>query len=348
MLRWRCLRNFFLILLLAPVPAVANGTVTAVTPRTSPGIAYQLNTIEISGTGTCTGLQFHLGDATKTVNLPGNVPLGVYHAYSEPGTYNLKAVGLGTCSGDVKAVLQVVGPTITSVSPHSVIKPGGEVFLIGQNFGDAPGQIFIGLSGQLPLSLQNIQWAPGIGGQYYASGTIPANISGVPDEDVQIYIVTPCGNAGNSLTVHFTAARDYAAVPFGQISCSSTSGLGGSDACQNNGGYGTPAECAYIPTWGTEPGPTGFQGYHASGYGFSGESGSDSFFPFWINGWVFESASPIQGYYKGTFHQPEYQFTGPVGSMAPVVTVSWYADNCGMILFFGDVYISGPRGVPYH
>jgi hypothetical protein len=72
--------------------------------------------------GACGTFLFKLGDSTPIVHLPGNFPILVYHAYSQAGTYSLTAQGQGNCKGVVDVSLQVLGPTITSMFPFSVIK----------------------------------------------------------------------------------------------------------------------------------------------------------------------------------------------------------------------------------
>ncbi|HTO79363.1 MAG TPA: hypothetical protein VMJ31_06265 [Methylocystis sp.] len=67
---WRQRLILSLLLLLAPQSALAAGVIS-ITPNPSPGIACQLNTIKIAGNGTCSGVQFNLGDETNVVNLPG-------------------------------------------------------------------------------------------------------------------------------------------------------------------------------------------------------------------------------------------------------------------------------------
>jgi hypothetical protein len=58
--------------LFAPPLALAQGTVTSIAPDPVPGIACQLNTIEINGSGTCgtagqaNGFTVELGDSTTT------------------------------------------------------------------------------------------------------------------------------------------------------------------------------------------------------------------------------------------------------------------------------------------
>ncbi len=337
-----------MILTLSSFSALADGTITGVTPSQSPGLACKLNTIKITGTGKCGTFLFQLGDPTPTVHLPGNFPIIVYHTYSNAGTYSLSAQGQGNCKGVVNASLQVVGPTITSIFAFSVTKPGGTVIIEGQNFGDLPGQILISFPSRqfATMPLENIQW-----GDTFAAGTIPAGISGVPDQMVNFIVVAQCGARSNPWTALFTAARDIAALPFDRITCWTPVGAGNSDQCQNWGQSNWPLECGNLPTFGTEPGPTGFQGYHGSGWGFSGESGNDGF---WLsptqtlnNGWVVDSVTGLSGTKVGNGSSATETWTSPPGATNPGVNVNWYSDNCGAILYYGDIRVSGPAGMPF-
>ena len=150
------------------------------------------------------------------------------------------------------------------IFPFSVIKPGGAVIIEGQNFGNLPGQILINfpsLHQFTGIPLENIQW-----GNTFAAGTIPTGISGVPDQVVSFTVVAQCGAVSNSWAAKFTAARDIVALPFEQISCFSFY-IGNSDQCQNMGQNNFPLECFSVPPVGMGPGsPTGFYGYHASGW----------------------------------------------------------------------------------
>src|SRR6516164_5863958 len=90
-----------MIVTLSSFSALAQGTITGITPTQSPGVACSLNTITITGTGTCGTFLFNLGDTTPVVHLPGNFPIRVYHTYSSGGTYPLTAQGTGNCQGMV-------------------------------------------------------------------------------------------------------------------------------------------------------------------------------------------------------------------------------------------------------
>jgi hypothetical protein len=336
------------IVTLLSFSALADGTITSVTPSPSPGLACSLNTIKISGTGTCGTFTFQLGDSTPVVHLPGNFPISVYHTYSSARTYPLTAQGEGNCHGVVKANLQVVGPTITSFFPFSVIKPGGSVILEGQNFGNLPGQILINipsLHSFTGIPLGNIQW-----GNTFASGTIPAGISGVPDQQVNFTVVAQCGAVSNSLSAKFTATRAMQLVPYSWVQCW-PGVLASNDACQGLGGPGWPPECGFLNgTFGLGQDPTGFWGYHVSGWG-NGESSTDFFYENFalINGWVFDSVQNLGWAYVGGGSTAAVDSkTSSPGDPSPRVYVDWHADACGLIDYTGDIQITGPKGLPAH
>jgi len=347
----RIVRGAWIWLLAAPPLAFAQGTVTSITPNPVPGIACQLNTIKVEGTGTCgtqgqaNGFTVELGDGTPTVHLPGNFPIEIYHAYKLAGTYTLRARGEANCKGNVATHLHVVGPVITSIFPFSKITPGGGVILQGQNFGSLPGQILIKFQNQLiGTPLENIQW-----GNTFAAGTIPQGITGVTDQEVTLTVFAQCGAASNDLAVHFTATRDMAAIPLPRITCSTSVGAGNSDQCQNWGQDNWPLECGSGPSFGLQKGPTGFYGYHASGWGFSGETGNDQFWPLPVlqNGWVLSSVSGLSWDRVGGGSNAQETSSPPPGTSAPDLAVGWKADNCGVIFYWGDMYITGPAGVAF-
>jgi hypothetical protein len=337
-----------LILMLSSFSALADGTITGVAPSPSPALACSLNTIKVSGTGTCSTFLLHLGDSTPIVHLPGNFPILVYHTYSHAGTYSLSAQGQGNCHGVVNASLQVTGPTITSIFPFSVIKPGGSVILEGQNFGNLPGQILIDIPSLhqfAGIPLENVQW-----GNAFAAGTIPAAISGVPDQEVSFSVVAQCGAVSNSSSAKFTATRDPQLLPFSAIQCW-PGVLAGNDACQGMGQPGWPPECGFLNgTFGLAPPPTGFWGYHVSGWG-SGESATDGFYlnAALKNGWVFDSVKNFGWAYVGGGSKAALDWnTSSPGDTSAKVYVDWHADACGLIDFTGDVQIIGPKGLaPY-
>ncbi len=334
-----------LALVLDNATARAQGTITGLSFDPPAVKTCVLETIKVSGTGQCSTFTVDLGDGTPTVHLPGNFPILVYHTYTKQGTYTPVAKGQGNCSGTASAALQVVGPSITSIFPFSQIKPDGWVIFQGENFGNLPGKLLMHyktFSGQqAEASLLSLQW-----GDTFASGMIPF-IGGLVDQPVTFTVETQCGAASNEWSANFTAFRDVQLTAYNRIGCTMNPGASASDECQGWGGTNWPEECG-LATWGTQiTQTTGFQAYHASGWGFSGNSGNDQFSANLNNGWVLDMVTPLQWEYVGGGSTATEWFVSPTGTPTPQVGVPWHVDNCGMIWYSGDIIITGPIGVPY-
>jgi hypothetical protein len=284
------------------------------------------------------------------VHLPGNFPIIVYHAYSKPGTYTLRAEGQGDCTGAAAARLKVAGPTITDMFLLSQVTLGGSVLLHGQNFGNLPGKVLIHLTHYLghpiDLPLQNLQW-----GDTFAAGTVPDDISGVLDQEVTLTVVHQTGAASNGWTAHFTAALGVAdlADHTDRVDCSTSIGAGPSDECMGWGYNNWPVECGSYGNFGRAD--YGLWGYHASGWGFHGNSGNDQF---WVtaplqNGWVLNSTSANTSAKIGDVSQAseDPNSTSAPGTPSPDLGVDWYVGNCGMVIYDGHMIITGPLGVPF-
>jgi hypothetical protein len=100
-----------------------------------------------------------------------------------------------------------------------------------------------------------------------------------------------------------------------------------SDQCQNWGGTNYPDECFQIPLGGTETGPTGYFGFHASGWG-PGNSGNDQFWPSppLENGWVFESLQNFGWYNLGSGSQETIAGVNTSDPTTPRLGVNWHVD----------------------
>jgi len=341
-----------LAVLLAPLPARTQGVITGVTPDPSPGLTCSLNTITVHGTGSCDAFLFDLGDGTKAAHLPGQFPLLVYHTYTRAGLYSPTATGLADCLGDVGASLQVVGPTITSMFPFSVIKPGGGVIVEGQHFGNLPGQLLIHLNlyqgpgyfgGSIDVPLENLQWA-----DTFVAGTIPTTIAGVLDQEATLTVVASCGATSNPWSAYFTAARDYVSLEMDRINCMIVFAGGPSDQCQWSGGQNWPIECGCCPSFGLDPGDFGIYGYHASGWG-GGCNGYDWFWATLNNQWVVASVGTLNLDTVGNTSTANVNGVNPAGGtpQTPQIVVQWHADACGAVQYYDLVSIAGPVGVPY-
>jgi hypothetical protein len=122
--------------------------------------------------------------------------------------------------------------------------------------------------------------------------------------------------------------------------------------CQASGSNNFPQECYPL---GEGPGlglrPTPLAGFHASGWGFHGNSGVDQFWltPSLQNGWVLDSASvdwAVMINNGGSVKEASSFGTDP-GISDPELGVDWSVNNCGGIGYQGHMIIVGPVGVPY-
>jgi hypothetical protein len=337
--------------LFGPSAALAQGSVTGITWEPATVATCTLEKITVTGTGSCPGgtISLDAGDNTPIPHVPGvSFPIGVYHTYTKARTYTLTAQGQGTCSGTITTSLSVLGPTVTSVYPFSVIKPLGGVILQGQHFGSLPGQIWIHLTdyrgNPINLQLEGIQW-----GDTFVAGSIPY-IDGVLKQTATFTIVTQCG-ASTTWEATFTPIIDVLVlIPWERLACSISIGLGVSDSCQTSGGNHWPIECGLGgPPFTTGVPPGDLQGWHASGWG-GGSSGYDRFWPSppLQNGWVYDNDTyTISWYDLGGGSYLLVTGVNTSNSATPVLGANWHADACGLVEYSGDMYITGPHGVPY-
>src|SRR5262249_53958221 len=153
----------------------------------------------------------------------------------------------------------------------------------------------------------------------------------------------------------------YAGVPPGHwypwVECSMSSGVSDHDECDHQGGNNFPPECM----WPSEPGPPwgavdfgNLEGYHDSGYGFTGNSGIDQY---WLdtplqNGWVLWSTSAevtvqVSAAGQSTGGQVSVDNYSDPGTSNPTLGIGYHVNNCGAIFYTGHLIITGPVGVPF-
>jgi hypothetical protein len=174
--------------------------------------------------------------------------------------------------------------------------------------------------------------------------------------------VAQCGATSNAWSANFTAARDFVdlayvgTAPPGHwppwVQCTMSSGATDSDACEDSGSENFPPECGgYVP-WGLGgPSLGNLAGYHASGWGFTGDSGDDLY---WLNtplqnGWVLDSTSADVSMWVNNGGQVSVNpgETSAPGTSNPMLDVNWYINNCGAIFYSSHMIITGPVGVPF-
>jgi hypothetical protein len=341
--------------------AHADGTITGLSLNLPAIKTCAVETVTVNGTGQCLNLDVNFGDSSQGIHLtrpghPINFPAAYHHVYSQQGNYTVRAQSFqdkwNTCPGTASATVQVVGPLITTMFLLSQVTPGGAVMLAGENFGNLKGQMLLHLKDYLgnpqDHSLHITQW-----GDTYAAGIIPPDISGMRAQQATLTVVAQCGAVSDALMVHFTPAVDVAdlAEHTDRLDCSTSIGAGTSDQCGDWGNNHWPEECGFGPRWGEAPGSYGLGGFHASGWGFHGNGGNDQF---WVtkplqNDWVLDSASADWSAKVGDASQASEDAsltTGP-GTSNPTLGVDWYVDNCGAVVYYGDMIITGPKGVPF-
>ncbi len=329
-----------------------------------------IETITVNGTGKCGSVTVFFGDGNKLITLgkPTPFPLTFHHVYSKGGLTKLSVqayTGPGSiCTGKASRTVQVAAgpkPTITSTSFFSLgsqITPGAVILLYGQNFGDMPGQAWIHLKDwqtQQPVHRQllytDTHWS-----DTFVAGQIP-DISGVLNQQATLTVVAQCGAVSNAATVEFTAnidVVDYSGDTSpnqNRINCSMT-GAHDNDFCPGPGSLNFPPECGFISgSEGLGIPWVGLQGYHQSAWGTGGPSGNDKFWltPPLQNGWVLSSTDvyweTLVGNGGNVSEDPSS--TTPPGTSNPTLGVDWTANNCGAIYYQGDMFIIGPKGVPY-
>ena len=345
--------------------ASAAGKITSLTLNRPAIKTCAFETVTITGTGRCcSGYSVNFGDSHRIIALPEKncppFPFTFTHVYSKMGTYQVSVAaytGRGsTCTGNVSRTVQVAaGPWITSTSFFSLgsqITPGVIMLLYGQNFGDMPGQVWIHLKDwqgnprDYQLTYTDTHWS-----DTFVAGQIP-DISGVINQQATLTVVAQCGAVSNAATVDFTPNIDVAdlADHVDRLECSISTGASVSDQCLGWGGDQWPEECGW-GDWGLGQGNNGFEGYHASGWGFHGNGGNDRY---WVttplqNGWVLDSASATWQTKVGDVStaSEDPNTTSAPGTPSPGLGVDWYVGNCGMVLYDGHMIITGPKGVPF-
>jgi hypothetical protein len=337
--------------LFGPSAALAQqGTITGLEVEPPSAISCQtIEKITVTGTGSCPGgaITIDTGDNQPAAPYKApSFPFTIYHTYrTNSGFYKIKAQGQGTCSGASTFGLNVYGPTVTSVYPLSVIKPLGAVILLGQHFGSLPGQFLIHVTnykGQsIDLPLDGVQW-----GDTFVSGTIPP-MSGVLKQQAIFTVIARCG-AWTAWEATFNPLTSWVQIAFEQVTCSTSIGAGPSDRCQNWGNTNYPFECWVNPTYEVAPGePNSYYGFHASGWG-GGNSGYDQFWPSppLKNDWGYDSYT-LDWYDLGGGSNQTVTGVNTSNPAAPVLSVNWHVDACGVVEYGGVIFITGPANVPY-
>lgn len=244
----------------------------------------------------------------------------------------------------------ILPPKIEQVVPFiSNITPGGSVAVKGSWFGNDQGELWLkGLKkwngvayGDVKLAIATEPgkdfWKP-----TSVLGIIPGNITQVKDQPVKLQIKTKAGKWSNEYPVNFIAAKDWVTLKYTDpavklISCGTDANL---DECN---GKRDPDDGNWF-SWSCAQ---TFYGFHYNVWGAIGDDlGTDKFEITVKNGWVIDGGKVYvhvdqgEGYTLGPGAVPSN-----VTSWKP--SVSWNVSPNDDLCHGADVYIVGPKGVPW-
>ena len=241
-------------------------------------------------------------------------------------------------------------PKIEQVVPFiSNITPGGFVAVKGSWFGNDQGELWLkGLKkwNGAPFGDVKLAIATEPGKDFWKPtnvlGIIPGNIQQVKDQPVKLQIKTKAGKWSNEYPVNFIAAKDWVTLKYTDpavklISCGTNANL---DECN---GKRDPDDGNWF-SWNCAQ---TFYGFHYNVWGAIGDDyGIDKFEITVKNGWVIDGGK-VYVYVD----QGEGSTSGP-GAVPSNVTswkpsVYWNVSPNDDLCHGADVYIVGPKGVPW-
>lgn len=268
-------------------------------------------------------------------------------------------VGLGSASADPRGAVPIVecmffgcNPQITSMRIPSISSPGGTVFFRGKGFGLEQGHAFLrlqsfgGLAGDTDVALKIVSW-----NEKAIVATLPDDISGVAQQTGAYYVKAARGEMSNFFGAAFYPKLDLGKLPSDQVEalCADNATT---NQCQFIGDEYVDSICGHTGTWVLRPwtdSPT-IIGAHGTGrLHFSGYASADYYqsTAALLNGWVIDS---FPGLNVAKTDGDEWVKDSGVRSggvtLGLPLTVEWSTDVCGFIIYFGDVHIRGPIGVP--
>ncbi|HYN05992.1 MAG TPA: hypothetical protein VES67_01255 [Vicinamibacterales bacterium] len=93
-----------LLALTMPVAAAQRGGVNGLTAAAAP--AGSATEFTITGTNPCSSVRMAYGDGAVETRVIRSVPATVAHTYAQPGTYQVRVTGLGTCVGSAATTVR--------------------------------------------------------------------------------------------------------------------------------------------------------------------------------------------------------------------------------------------------
>ena len=100
----------FIILLLASAAFVGQGSVQGLTLSKKAVDAGETVQATATGSSPCGAVHIDWGDGTAITYATETLPVTQTHTYKSGGTFNLRAQGMGNCTGEARARITVKGP----------------------------------------------------------------------------------------------------------------------------------------------------------------------------------------------------------------------------------------------
>lgn len=248
----------------------------------------------------------------------------------------------GGGSGQKKEIVDAMRarlPHIETMFPGPV-KPGADVLVLGKNFGDNTTQLRMRIKqSNKTFVLDRIDSSP-----TFFAATIPATISGVPDQPAEFFLVMGSGMESNKFQATFTAAREVKMIPMGDVKVVSCSTASNCDWCNNHQDSDDAGDYCDIKI-GCNHSACGrsYNNWGAVGT----DSGDDVYEVNLKNGWVCDSAGPL----GMNVDSGEGGAGGPhdfnAGGSACKFWVGWWVTPADTITYWVPVYIKGPKGISY-
>jgi hypothetical protein len=277
--------------------------------------------------------------------------------------FSTQGVPTGNQTVEVKASCLTLGkapglkftapPKIEQIVPFiSNVTPGGTIAIKGSWFGTVKGDARLtgikrwngtayGGTGHLWLEIVTEP-----GKDFWKPTTIlarvPSYITQVQDQPAKLQVKTTSGQWSNDLDVQFRAARQYATLPrtdsaVKMVSCGDDSNK---DVCQP--GWVDPDD----GDWFSSSCGQTFYGFHLNCWGCVGDdAGTDKFEITLKNGWVIDGGKVYVNVDDGEGFAFRQEVPSGVASWKP--SIQWSVTPNDALCHGADVYISGPKGVPW-
>jgi len=227
-------------------------------------------------------------------------------------------------------------PHITGIGEYGAYQPGATVTLDGSNFGSGSGWVCVQWSRVMAQNyftrngtycLDNVSWSDS-----HVEARLDPAITGLPDQDASLYIISFDGLTSQHVTLHFVALRARVRAPLYPVQGSPVEVRCSDDAdindCVDRGSGHTNAVFS----------------------NFDGTTGTDTYSFRLANGWTFDGADAASIDENGSAPSGTFNIESQptVGVSSGTVNVDWYTPGwAGDVSYYLTIWVLGPAGVPF-